>query len=167
VKGKYGRKVEEEVGVIEKILDPGEGGKGRSVVDPEARYGMKSKDQPFLGYKVHASQDESGLVTSLDLLPGNEPEGSPRHLRSLVEKDEEEGVHHQGLTADALYDSAENRLLIKGHGMEAYIPPRTYEQRGDQFLYDPERDQVRCHEGKSSITSRPQIAKAAQFGKGV
>jgi len=102
VKGKYGGKVDEEVEVIEKILDPGEGGKVRSVVDPEARYGMKRKDQPFFGYKVHASQDESGLVTSLDVLPGNEPEGSAPHLRRLVEKDEEKGVHHQGLVADAL-----------------------------------------------------------------
>lgn len=151
VKGKYGQKVDEEVAVIEKILDPREGGKVRSVVDPEARYGMKRKNQPFFGYKVHASQDESGLVTSLDVLPGNEPEGSLRHLRSLVEKDEEKGIHHQGLAADALYDSAENRLLAKGYEMEAYIPPRTHERQGDQFVYDPERDQVRCQEGKSSI----------------
>ena len=151
VKGKYGRKVDEEVAVIEKILDPEEEGKVRSVVDPEARYGIKRKNQPFFGYKVHASQDESGLVTSLDVLPGNENEGSPRHLRSLVEKDEEKGVHHQGLAADALYDSAENRLLAKGYDMEAYIPPHVHERQGDQFLYDPERDQVRCREGKSSI----------------
>lgn len=151
VKGRYGRKVDEEVEVIEKILDPQEEGKVRSVVDPEARYGMKRKNQPFLGYKVHASQDESGLVTSLDVLPGNENEGSPRHLRSLVEKDEERGVHHQGLAADALYDSAENRLLAKRYEMEAYIPNRTHERQGDQFVYDPERDEVKCGQGKSSI----------------
>jgi len=49
VKGKYGRKVDEEVGVIENILDPGEEGKVRSVVDPEARYGMKRKNSPSSG----------------------------------------------------------------------------------------------------------------------
>lgn len=151
VKGKYGEKVDEEIEVIEKILDPQQGGKIRSVVDPEARYGMKRKDQPFLGYKVHASQDESGLVTSLDVLPGNEPEGSSPYLRRLVEKDEEKGVHHQGLVADALYDSAENRLLAKGYGMEAYIPSRTHQRQGDQFLYDPQMDQVWCQDGKHSV----------------
>jgi len=41
------------------------------MVDPGARYGVKRKNQPFSGYKVHASEDESGLVTPLDVLPGN------------------------------------------------------------------------------------------------
>jgi len=149
VKGKYGRKVDEEVRTIERILDPRE--RVRSVVDPDARYGVKRKDQPFFGYKVHASQAESGVVTSLDVLAGNENEGSCRHLRRLIEKDKQKGVDHQGVVADALYDSADNRLLARECAMEAYIPQRTHERQGDRFIYDPERDEVWCREGRSSI----------------
>ena len=120
-------------------------------MDPDARYGVKRKDQSFFGYKVHVSQDESGVVTSLDVLAGNENEGSCRHLRRLIEKDKQKGVDHQGVVADALYDSADNRLLARECGMEAYISQRTRERQGDRFIYDPERDQVRCGKGRSLI----------------
>jgi|GEM_PF-4077361 len=32
-----------------------------SLSDPDARWGFKKKDEPFLGYKAHVACDETGL----------------------------------------------------------------------------------------------------------
>lgn len=35
-----------------------------SFSDPEARWGFKKKDEPFLGYKAHVVCDETGIATA-------------------------------------------------------------------------------------------------------
>jgi IS5 family transposase len=40
--------------------------------DKDARYGYKSREKPFFGYKAHASIDyDSELITKLGTTPGN------------------------------------------------------------------------------------------------
>jgi len=44
--------------------------------DKDARYGYKTKQKPFFGYKAHASMDsDSELITKLETTPGNANDG--------------------------------------------------------------------------------------------
>ena len=44
--------------------------------DKDARYGYKSREKPFFGYKAHASMDsDSELITKLETTPGNANDG--------------------------------------------------------------------------------------------
>jgi len=50
-------------------------GKGvASSSDTDARWGFKKKGEPYLGYKVHATCDETGIVTGTRVTPANESE---------------------------------------------------------------------------------------------
>ena len=60
LEGRDDEKLASELTVYRSILE----GRGvASFADPEARWGFKRKDEPFLGYKVHAACDETGIVT--------------------------------------------------------------------------------------------------------
>lgn len=178
-KTKFGPQVEKVLQQLEKVIqpevlasskpgrpkkeEPGSGpdhrGPGsdriKSFVDPEARAGYKRKDKPFVGYKAHIAMDEgSQLVTSVEVLTGEKNEGA--ELKSLLDKDKRKGIVHQSATADALYDSADNRQLLHDQGMRAYIPSRRKKKHLDGFHYDEERDQVVCPQGCVSQSKTSQ-----------
>ena len=114
-----------------------------------------------IGYKVHVGCDESEIVTSVDLLSGNESEGAENNVRSLLEKERQQGMEHGPVVADALYDSAENRKAIheekttEGGPVKAYIPSRQEEKHLDRFRYEMKRDRVICPAKQVSIGKSP------------
>lgn len=75
-----------------------------SFSDPEARWGFKKKDEPFLGYKVHAACDGTGIVTAVKVTPGNEAELAP--AKEMVDDLEEKGLKATRLAADKGYDDS-------------------------------------------------------------
>lgn len=145
LKGRYGQRVEEAVALVEKLLNPSREEKVVSLSDPDARFGRKSPKKGFLGYKVHLAQDSSEIVTSLDLLGGNEHEGS--QLARLLDKEEA-----QGIRPGALYDSWENRRLLEGKGITAFIPARRKGSKARGFHYEPE-------EGPGLLPGRPPVSQ--------
>lgn len=152
VKGRYGEGVDSIVEEMEKILE-GNAGNDRvaSFVDPDAKFGHKSKDKPFVGYKVHIAEDEgSEIVTSVETLTGEKNEG--KELKSLLRKEQEKGLTHEALAADGLYDSVDNRKLVAEGSMEAFIPGRIKEKYldGKEFRYDSVEDRVICSAGHTS-----------------
>jgi len=117
-----------------------------SLVDPEARWGHKSEDFAFFGYKVHLCCDENGFVTNLEALSGERNEGN--RLEAMLKGEvKRRGV--EGVIADALYDSVDNRKYCKGAEIKAYIPPRTKGSEVDKFELEGEK--VECPAGKYSI----------------
>jgi IS5 family transposase len=120
-----------------------------SLVDTDARWGYKSKDFPFFGYKAHLACDERGFVTNLEVLSGEKNEGN--RIKELLETEPktEQEVKLEGVCADALYDSAKNREYLKSVGIKPYIPARTKSSGIDKFTI--EADAVRCVVGKHSI----------------
>jgi len=76
------------------------------VIDKDARYGYKSKNKPFFGYKAHASVDaDSGMITKVETTSGNIHDGEVFH--KVV--DTRAGI----VTADKAYDSKKNHRLLK------------------------------------------------------
>ena len=76
------------------------------VVDKDARYGYKSKNKPFFGYKTHASVDaDSGMITKVETTSGNIHDGEIFH--KVVD------TKASMVTADKAYDSKKNHRLLK------------------------------------------------------
>jgi len=76
-----------------------------SKVDPDARYGHKSKKKPFFGYKVGVGMDkDSHIVTKVAATPGNDPDSA--HFAAVADE------NAQGVTADKGYDAPGNFKLI-------------------------------------------------------
>lgn len=120
-----------------------------SLVDPDARFGHKSKDKVFAGYKAHVVADESEIVTSVEIIPGNMNEGV--RLEGLLREEQERGIKGEAVVADALYDSSDNRGSAHELGMRAYIPMRKEEKHLNKFYYDAERQRVRCRAGEWNL----------------
>lgn len=158
-KGKYTEGTDRVIAEMEGMLYGEE--KVASLVDPDARWGYKDEDHPFCGYKVHVGCDESELVTSVEVLSGNENEGAEKNVRALLGKEREQGMEHEAVVADALYDSAENRKAIHeeetrdGEPVKAYIPSRHKGKSLDRFRYEKGKDRVICPVGQVSIGKSP------------
>lgn len=136
---------------LKKVLS-GEGGVA-SFVDPEARWGFQRKDKPFFGYKAHAAQDASGLVTSVQLLPGNASEG--RHLPELLCEEQQKDIPAKSVVADKAYDSEQNRSFLRQAGLEPEIPARNPNKLAFRFRYRPRKDTFICPAGKESRGKSP------------
>ncbi|MEW6680934.1 MAG: transposase, partial [bacterium] len=120
-----------------------------SFVDVDARWGHKTPERTFLGYKVHTVQDESRIVTSVDTFSGNENEGT--RLIGLLKEDKRKGIEGTGVTADKLYDSIDNRKGARKLGLIPYILSKTSRKKIDDFNYDVETGVLTCKAGKEPI----------------
>jgi len=85
--------------------------------DKDARYGYKSRNKPFFGYKAHASLDsDSEIITRVETTPGNTFDG--KEFPMLVES------KSKMATADKGYDSKKNHRLLKRKGITSAIIPK-------------------------------------------
>jgi IS5 family transposase len=77
-----------------------------TVKDKDARYGYKTQNKPFFGYKSHTGIDaDSELITKVETTPGNVHDGEVFH-KVVDDKS-------QMVTADKAYDSKKNHRLLK------------------------------------------------------
>jgi len=145
----YGDVVAREVALLERVLRPQGGEKVVSLVDPDARFGHKSPQKTFVGYKVHVAEDSSELVTSLEVLGGQEHEG--HQLPELLAQEEAKRIVQAALVADGLYDSAVNRRVIAEAGMVGYIPLSKRRRKVGSFSYDSANERLICPAGEASV----------------
>ena len=100
--------------------------------DKDARYGYKSQNKPFFGYKAHASMDsDSELITKLETTPGNANDG--KEFPKVVDS------KSKMTTADKAYDSKKNhRLLRRNRTVSAIITKRNRKSRLKRHQVKPE-----------------------------
>lgn len=84
------------------------------VKDKDARYGYKTHNKPFFGYKSHTGIDaDSELITKVETTPGNVHDGDM--FRKVVDD------KSQMVTADKAYDSKKNHRLLKKNKKKSAI----------------------------------------------
>jgi len=84
------------------------------VKDKDARYGYKTHNKPFFGYKSHTGIDaDSELITKVETTPGNVHDGDM--FRKVVDG------KSQMVTADKAYDSKKNHRLLKTNKKKSAI----------------------------------------------
>jgi hypothetical protein len=119
-----------------------------SVHDPEQRHGHKSHGKSFTGHKASVATDvDTQLVTAVDVLAGNAPEGET--AADLVEASEQNtGSDLEQVIGDTAYGSMETRKelgereviapTVKGHRRRAISK--------QDFEIDVSAGRVRCPE---------------------
>lgn len=117
-----------------------------SLADPDARWGFKSKDDSFLGYKVHTACNEHGLITAAKVTAGNEHESTK--LLDLLEQTLANKAEPEKLAADKGYDDKKLRQHLVESGIKPYIPFRKRKDYNDGFRFDPEKLYLTCPAGK-------------------
>ena len=129
------------------------GEKIASFSDPDARWGFARKDEPFLGYKVVASCDETGIFTSLEVLPGNchELDGAKDIIEDLSDKK----MKPLKVVGDKAYDASPFREQLAKEGIKPYIPAKHDLNRLKLKGFRYEGNCLICPMGKTSIGSSP------------
>nr|MBC8359353.1 IS1182 family transposase [Candidatus Aminicenantes bacterium] len=128
-----------------------------SFIDQDARFGRTSPNigANFCGYKAHILEDESELITSVDILKGNEIEGT--RLEPLLKKEEEKHLLSKAIAGDSIYDSGDNYALLGRKKMKAYISFHPRSRRTWQgFRLNKKKKYLRCPQGNLSIGRIPQ-----------
>jgi len=90
---------------------------GKQGPDGDARFGRKSEEKPFFGYKVGTSVDaDSEIITDADVQPGNT---SDSEMFADVADEYADAV-----TADKGFDAPQNYELLRDRDQEAAIIPK-------------------------------------------
>ena len=126
-----------------------------SLTDPDARWGYQKKDEPFLGYKVEATCDERGIVTAVEVMPGNESELS--QAEGMVKDLDDRGLKPLRMTGDKAYDDSVLRRDLAEVGIRSYVPSRQNLNRlAEQgFTYETKTSVLQCPCGYQAIGASP------------
>lgn len=128
-------------------------GKGRMIspVDRDARWGAKSDNKTFPGYKTHTTESENEFITGIDVTPGNVPDDVM--LPGLVEDLNARGMKPSKMRGDGKYGTVGNRKKLKEEGTWLSAPEtHGRNPRGgfamEDFEYNSEKQNLRCPAGK-------------------
>jgi len=130
-----------------------------SPVDPDARYGVKSEKNRFLGYKANITETvDSRFITNIKAMRGNMHDG-----RTAVETVMEQkglGLIPEKVIGDTAYGEGLIRKQLKEHGSEVVAPlclvrnPRTAAVfPKSMFKYDEKKQSVTCPQGVTTKDS--------------
>lgn len=123
----------------------------RSLTDPDARVGYKSKTDPFFGYKVeYAMTTDERIITSITTENGAYVDGNK--FDKLLENTQKSGVDVQAVTADKGYFRKPILDKLKEENIESIIPvsPSVYRIDESKFSYNKDSDEWICPMNKRS-----------------
>jgi IS5 family transposase len=131
-----------------------------SLSDPEARWGFKNKRDSFFGYKVDAACDGQGIVTAVEVGPGNESE--PAYLENILVAVKKAGLDVKRVAADKGYDGCAVRKRLMRAQIRRYIPRRSesIEKRIAPFRYEQVKGlpKIACPCGAANLSCTPHKA---------
>lgn len=126
----------------------------RHSLDPDARFGRKSKKKSFYGYKAHKVEDaDSEFIVKVKTTPGNEPDGN--QLPALIDG------HAGEATGDKAYDSKSNHAHLAEMGVTSGIIRR---QRRPGRPRNSRRERPKIERKFSEGKNRHGLDKARYWG---
>jgi IS5 family transposase len=141
--------VQARVAQVRTIL-AGEGDRVVSFDDPDARWGFKAADKPFLGYKAHESLDpDSRMITAVDVVPGNANEAV--RTDAVLAAEPTPRTPGAVIIGDGLYNNATTVAQVATADARPCFSGLKAERVSDAFTYDAATDQMRCAAGKHSV----------------
>ena len=129
-----------------------------SPVDPDARFGVKSSNNKFVGYKANITETvESRYITNISATKGNTYDGDET-IYLVAQQKSDNGLSPEKLVGDGAYGSGLNRHRAKGYGTQIIAPiPVKNPVKGiypkSMFKYDEDRMVVICPQGVESYKS--------------
>ena len=130
-----------------------------SPIDPEARFGRKSKTKKFIGYKANVTETvDNRFITNIVAMPGNRHDG--RTAVEAVIEQKKHGLIPSKVIGDTAYGEGQIRRQLKEHGSEIVAPlcvvrnPRTAAVfPKSMFKYDEKKQTLTCPQGVTTKES--------------
>ena len=136
----------------------------RSLADPDARVGYKSKTESFFGYKTeYAMTTDERIITAVDVHSGEYVDGTGFH--ELLERTEEAGVKVEAVTADKAYFRKDILDELEQKKIESVIPVSAcaYKVNEDLFSYNKDSDEWFCRIGNKTIRKKKRFKNNALY----
>ena len=126
----------------------------RSLVDPDARVGYKSKTNSFFGFKMEYAMTNEGIITGVGVHNGSYVDSLGFEWLYAVSKEVIEKV--EAIFADKAYFKKRILDLIIGDKALPYIPVNesTYKIDEKQYSYNKDSDQWFCSYGNGTISKK-------------
>ena len=129
-----------------------------SMVDMDARWGAKSDEKVFAGYKAHSTMTDKGFVTNIEVTPGNVSDESMAERMATHQK-ERHGLKPKKMRGDGIYGTIDNRKAFNGMGTQLVAPENTSHNKGQfprsKFKLDTENNSLTCPAG--NVTTKHYI----------
>lgn len=103
---------------IQELLDTGRIREIRSKDDGDARFGHKTSNSTFFGYKSHLAMTEERLITGIKVTHGGEADCS--QLPALLEKSRNNGIQVKEVIGDMAYVSEDNLDVCEEKGVTLF-----------------------------------------------
>jgi len=134
-----------------------------SMVDEDVRWGAKSDDKIFHGYKAHTTMTDGGFVTNIEVTSGNVTDDTMAVLLANTQK-ERHDLKPKKMRGDGAYGTIDNRKDFKEMGTQLAAPEKTSHNKGKfpkkMFKFDEENWTVTCPAGVE--TTKSYYNKAAR-----
>ncbi len=129
-----------------------------STVDKDVRWGAKSDEKIFAGYKAHSTMTDSGFVTNIEVTPGNVGDESMAERMTKHQK-ERHGLKPKKQRGDGIYGTIYNRKAFKKMGIQLVAPENTSHNNEQfprcKFKLDTENSSLTCPAG--NVTTKYYI----------
>lgn len=123
-----------------------------SPIDPDARYGAKSRTKKFTGYKANVTESvKNRFITNIKAMPGNLRDGDT--AVETVADQKEHGLSPKKVIGDAAYSDGIYRKELGEDGIKMIAPLREKNTRTtaiypkSMFKYNKKRNTLTCPEG--------------------
>ena len=132
----------------------------RSLADPDARVGYKSKEDSFFGYKTeYTMTTDERIITAVEVHDGAYVDGTEFH--ELLERTEDAGVKVEAVTADKAYFRKDILDELEQKKIESIIPVSSvvYHVNEDLFSYNKDSDEWFCRIGNRTVKKMRKTRK--------
>ncbi|HBH61357.1 MAG TPA: IS1182 family transposase [Nitrospiraceae bacterium] len=131
-----------------------------SPIDPDARFGRKSKTNKFFGYKANVTEAvDSRFITNIVAMPGNRQDGKTA-VEAIAEQ-KEIGLIPLKLIGDTAYGDGLNRKLLKEHGTEMVAPLCVIRNPRTAGIFP--KSMFECNEKKNTLTCPQGITVSQSY----
>ena len=148
------KKAKKSLARVEELLKNDRIKEIQSAVDEDAKLGYKSEHNCFFGYKTHIAMTEARIITGVEVITGEAPDGE--YVKKLVYQSRRNGVIVEEIIGDSAYSSKDNLDYAKEKGIKliSKLNPIISNGTGKAvkgFIYNKDADTFQCPCGNLAI----------------
>lgn len=140
---------------IKELLDTGRVREIRSKNDEDARFGHKTPNSTFFGFKSHLAMTEERIITGIEVTHGGEPDCT--QLPTLLEKTIANGVQAKEVIGDMAYVSQDNLEACEEKGVTLYaktnsaVAAAAATPLDERFCFNKDAGLLQCPAGELAM----------------
>ena len=148
---------------IKKMLDTDRIREIRSKTDEDARFGHKTANSTFFGFKNHLAMTEERIITGIEVSSGIADDG--KQLKTLIEKSQENGIAVKEVVGDMAYVSEDNLDICEGKGVTLYartnsaVAAAAATPLDEGFCFNKDAGLLQCPAGELAMRVEKRTAK--------